>query len=417
MGILDRFFAKKEEAGKAIAIGSVRESISSKIRNDYESIEGTLRKERESMLDLAGTMQVYVNILDQAKYPERTYPIIISKSNVSRKNFITKMNLLISQMKKPLGDDMDSVLDFYGNLGKMIDAINSETIKDYAFLKMLFEKEGKDVVDTFRQISDSNARIQEMLKGIRISKEQMSKTDEVLDEISNISEELDRDDLGKMDSAIVERQNDLVKVEKDSEELVKGDEWKGIVGLQEKAVKAKELMAAKRREFERIVDVIEGPLKRYKKFAGSHILDDYISKSFDSVICEDPRGERILVLLKNVNAMITEGKMEIKDREQVLKKIGELSENNAIGKIIQEYLLACEEVKDATEKASSSQTMKRKLGLDSELERLRKQIEDMKSDRKKTEEIIKTIKERKAQKTDQLEEILYQIFKKRIKIE
>jgi hypothetical protein len=417
MGILDKLFAKKESAGGSMAIDSVGNAMAVKIQKDFDAIKEPLKDERKQMLAAADIMQGCVSALDRAKYPERTYPIIISKSNVSRKNFVTKMDLLMQQIRRPLDEKLEPTLEFYGELGKTIDAINSETIKDYAFLRMLFEKEGKDVVDVFRQIADIDQRIREMLKPIRDIRNQMTRASGIAGEIQKISVELGRDDLSKIAEAISQMQEELSRDEKELAGLLEGKEWKAVVNMREKAEKAKEMTGTKRREFEKVMEEMEAPLKKYKKVADSHLLDDYISKSFDSVLCDDPKGERILSLLKKIKTMITEGKIEIKDSEQAVKRIDELNDENTIGNLMLGYLKACEEAERLNEDALSSGVMKRKLFLDSESARLENKIEEENLEMKRTEEIAVTIRERRDQKAAQLEEILQGIFKKRVRIQ
>jgi hypothetical protein len=418
MGILDRFFAKKVKPDETrVSLSEVEELISKKIRSDFESLRDAMKAEHDAMIATADIMKSQVNVLEQAKYPERTYPIIISKSNVSRKNFVTKMNLLVSQIKKPVGQDMDLVLDFYSGLGKAVASINSETIKDYAFLKILFEKEGKDVVETFKQILEESRRADETLMPLRRSIEIALTARSLLAEISRMRENIGGDDIRKMDVDILGKEESLREIEAKLKDLTGGSDWKSAIEIQENSDRMRSTLNEKRREFENHVDSIEIPLKKYKRLSEDRLLDDYISKSFDSAICEDPRGEKMLSWLSKIKVMIIEGEMDIKDRDKTLTSIDRIKESNLIGKSFQDYICAAEALKRNEEKASSLEAVKSKTALDVEMNRLKAQIEQAISDRRKAEEISGIVGQRRSENIKKLEGMLCDIFGKKTSVE
>jgi hypothetical protein len=191
LGWLDDIFGKKEEKAEEIKI-SLKEAedfISNKIKKDFEPLKESVKKEYVNFQLVSKTMQNQLKALEQATYPERTYPALVSRSVGSRKSFIGKMDFLIRKLQKPIGEDMKSILDFYEETDKLINITNTETIKEYALLKILFEKEGKEVLQSFRQIFEINSNLGEIIKEIKDYNSKLLKTKESVSEILKLTEE------------------------------------------------------------------------------------------------------------------------------------------------------------------------------------------------------------------------------------
>jgi hypothetical protein len=173
-------------------------------------------------------------------------------------------------------------------------------------------------------------------------------------------------------------------------------------------------MENKRFDFVNKISKLEVPLKKYKWSFEKGILNLYIEKSLESILREDPKSEAFMSAVKDMKIKIIEGKMELKDSKKFMPFIEDIIENNTIGKVIEDYKSLSQELKNQEEKISSQEVSKRKIKLESEIKGLKKEIEDIKEDKKRAEERFKRIQANKEQKIKELEELLYYIFGKKV---
>lgn len=419
MSFLDRIFGDKKEIPKEtkISLKEAEDFISNKIKKDFEPLKEPVKKEYGNFQIVATTMQNQLKILEQATYPERTYPALSSRAVGSRRSFINKMDFLIKKLQKPIGEDMNSIINFYDETDKLISTTNAETIKDYAFLKILFGKEGKEVLQSFCQIFEINNNLGKIVKEIIEYNSKLLKAKENVSEILKITEELKKDEINKLDKTLKTKEDEIKKVENEMEKLLHGDEWKAFLEMQKIRDELKIKMENKKSEFMDYMSKLEVPLNKYKWSVENKILDDYIQKSFDSILYEDPKGEALLSTLRNMKIKIIEGEMKLKDSDKFMAIIDYVKENNVIGRIIQEYLKLFEELKNQEEKIELQEVSKRKIKFESEINRLKKEMEELKDEEKRAEERIKRIQVNKEQKIKELEELLNNTSDKRILLE
>jgi hypothetical protein len=173
----------------------------------------------------------------------------------------------------------------------------------------------------------------------------------------------------------------------------------------------------KKSEFMDYMSKLEVPLKKYKWSVENRILDDYIQKSFDSILYEDPKGEALMSVLRDMKIKIIEGKMKLKDSDKFMVIIESVKENNVIGNIIETYSRLSDELKNQEEKIALQEVSKRKIKLESEINRSKKEMEEIKYEERRVEERIKRIQANKEQKIRELEDLLNNVYGKRILLE
>lgn len=421
MGFLDWFFNKKEkdyirndtEEAK-ILLKDVETFVSNKIKKDFESLKEPIKEKYASLNLVSNIMKNQLKVLEEATYPEGTYTVLINKAVGNRKSFLEKMSFLIKQIQRPIGNDMKSILTFYEEIDKLINITNIETTKEYAFLKILFEKEGKEVVQSFRQIIEINNKISDILRGLKESNLKLPKINEVVLEVSKLSEELKKNEVYELDKKSKEDEDRIKEIENELEKLHYSDDWKAFLEMNRVKEELKLRMENKRFDFVNKISKLEVPLKKYKWSFEKGILNLYIEKSLESILREDPKSEAFMSAVKDMKIKIIEGKMELKDSKKFMSFIEDIIENNTIGKVIEDYKSLSQELKNQEEKISSQEVSKRKIKLESEIKGLKKEIEDIKEDKKRAEERFKRIQANKEQKIKELEELLYYIFGKKV---
>jgi len=424
LGWLDRIFRKEEEKfdETKMSMKEVEDFLANKLKKDFEplkeSVKKEAKKEHANLQLVASTMQDQLKILEQAPYSGRTYPILIRKAVGSRKSFVNKMKTLVKQIQKPIGEDMTSILNFHNETAKLINITNAKTVREYAFLKELFEKEAEKVIQSFRQIIEIDKKLGNIVKEFRESNVQLLKAQKVATEVLKLTEELkNKNEMNELEKILKEIEDKNKKIENELKKLPDSNEWKAFLGMQKIKEELKISLQNKKSDFIQSIAKVENPLKKYKWSAENKILDDYAQHSFESILSEDPKGEVFMSAIKDMKINIIEGKMDLKDSDKFLVIIGRMIEDNTIGKILEEYSKLSEELRNQEEKIASQEIPKRKSKLESEMSKLKREMEEIKAEKKRVEERRKRKQTDKGQKLKELENLLSNVAGKRISLE
>ena len=421
MSILGRLFKKddsvEEEKEKTIRMEDVERLMNDRLKKDFHLLESSVKAEYDSIQRTVKFMKAQIKILENATYPEATYPAISSRSVSGRKNFVSKMNIFIDNVSKPVSMDIDSFLEFYEKMNSLIASTNRDTTKDYALLKMLFEQEGKEVVKSFKQIVESNRRLVEILGNIRKSSHNLRQAKDCVSEINRLQAEIKKSKNISLNSSLHETEDIISKKEAEIKSLTESDEWKKILDEKKCIDILKEKMKEKIHMFDSWMDKIEVPLKKYKRVSEDKIIEDYLNKSFKHVLHHDKNGDNLMSIIREIEIMIIEGRLNLKGCDEFLPDIGRMKNENIIGKIFDDYLRMAEESEGLERKIETSSILKKKLKLEKELESHKSSFQEMKDDRKETEDMIKTLKEKNEKDIGKLESLLLDTTGEKMTIE
>lgn len=414
---IDKIFSKKEgeriEEIK-ISLAEVEDFLRNKAEKDFEPLKDSIKKEHASLQLVANNMRNQLKTLEEAPYPERTYPIIIRRSVGSRKSFVGKMDFLIEHVQKPIGEDMASFLSFHGETDKLINAINLEAVKDYAAVKILFEKEGKEVVQSFFQIVEIDNKLGSMLKDFKEHNSKLLKAKEIVAEISKLTKELKENETDELEKTLKETEGKVKDIGDELEKLPESDEWKKFLEVQSAKEGIKQSMQNKKSELIQSLSQIETPLKKYNWSVKNRVLDCYSQKSLDLILSEDPGGGIFKSALRDIKMKILEEKLSLKDSDKFLDVISKMIEDNTVGRIVGEYLKLSDELKKQEEKTAFQGIMKRRNNLENEMKRLKEGIGEIKDEKEIAEKKRKKMLEDREQKLEELENLVNTNSDKRI---
>lgn len=424
MSFLDKIFWKKEEAFEEkkieeikMSLKEVEDFLANKLKKDFKPLKESAKKEYENLQIAGKTMQDKLKILEQASYPEKTYPLLIRKAIGSRKSFVEKMRILVKQIQKPMREDMNSIISFHEETAKLINITNAKTVKEYAFLKELFRKEGKEIVQSFRQVMEINKKLGDIVKEFKDSNEQLLKAQENIVELLRLKKELEKNETNELEEMIKKIENKDKEIANTLEKLPDSDDWKTLLEIQKIMEDLKISMKNKRYDFIQSVAKVEKPLKKYKWSVKNKILDEYVQNSFESILFEDPKGEVFMSALKDIKIKMLEGEIVLKGSDKFLVIIKNMIEENTMGKIIGGYLKLSEKLKKQKEKIASQEILKRKDNLENEMNGLKKEIEVIKAEKKIAEEQKKRMHEDKELKIKELENLLKNVAGKKVLLE
>lgn len=221
----------------------------------------------------------------------------------------------------------------------------------------------------------------------------------------------------ELEKELEELEDESKKTESELKKLVESNEWKGFLEMQRIKEELKAMLQNKKSDFIQCVARIEKPLKKYKWSVESKILDDYEQNSLESVLSEDPKGEVFLSAIKDIKTKIAEGKMDLKDSDKFLAAIESLIEGNTMGEILEDYSRLSEELRSQEEKIEMQEIQKRKSDLESEISKLRRNMEEIKIERERFEEKKKQMQADKEKKLEELENLMNTVSGKRILLE
>ena len=420
MSWLDRIFGKKEEEKfeeTKMSLKEVEDFLDSKLKKDFEPLKESVKKEYENLQAAAIVMQDQLKILEHSPYSGENDTMLIRKAVGSRKSFVNKMKSLAQQIQKPIGDDMDSILDFQKEIAELINETDAKTVREYAFLKELFEKESEKVIESFRQVVDTDNRIGDMLKKFTESNSQLLKAQGAAAELIRLNEDMKERDLNELEEETKESEEKIKKTESELKKLIESDEWKIFLEMQKAREELKAKLQNKKSEFVQCIAKVEKPLKKHQWSAENKILNLYSQGSFESVLSEDPKGEVFLSAIKEIKAKISEGKMDLKDSGKFAAVIEEMVDSDTMHKILEEYSNISEDLIGREEKIELQEIPKRKSELESEASKLRRDAEEIKTEIKRYEERRKRMQVDKEQKLKELESLLADIEGKKILLE
>jgi ElaB/YqjD/DUF883 family membrane-anchored ribosome-binding protein len=169
---------------------------------------------------------------------------------------------------------------------------------------------------------------------------------------------------------------------------------------------------------------INKPLKKFKnlvdngivKIEDEKILKKYGDSTLDTLI-EEKNPEMIRLILEMVQKNISEGKIELKDKEKTMVEIKRILDKNLFEKFMKEYILLMENLKKLEEDITANKASNLKNKMESQIKDVEKDIEmtrlEMEKVKKQIEKTKNSIKERKIA----LEKTLTVLAKREISID
>jgi len=419
---LNKIFGKKQEENieeTKMSLKDVEDFIVNKLKKESEPLEESTkrqaRKEYENLQQIASRMQNQLNLLKQAPYSGRNDAIIIRKAVGSRKSFVNKMEILIRQIQSPIEDDITSILDFHNETAGLINITNAKTVREYAFLKELFKDEGKKILETFHQIIEIDKKLGNIIKKFKKSNIELLEAKEIATEALKLTEELEhKNKIDELSNILKKTENKNKKIENELKKLLDSNEWKNFLEMKKTREQMIINLQNKRSDFIELIAKVEKPLKKYRWSIKNKILDDYIQQSFESILSEDSKGEIFISIIKKIKIDVSEGKMNLKNKDKFLTIIEKMIEDNSIEKMLVEYSKLSEDLKNQEKRLILEKIPKRKSDLESEINRLKVEIEEIENEEKRVQNQIKTIQADTKQKIKELEDLLNKITNKKI---
>jgi len=332
---------------------------------------------------------------------------LISLAKAHKKSFVEKMYVMISQLDKPLGTDIDSIIRYQQSALHSVISADEKTSKDYDVFKDMVKV---DVVKRFRLLYSTvknfdrsvNEKVGDVLSVKKALEEAFGiKNDtEVLERSKSSLESIVRElaDLQVKHSLLEER---MKKLEKDESYLSFLDRREALQS---------EISSVKSEIYQNFY-LIDKPLR---KFRHSVQKNTEVEEKFIDMFLESPiealvkTGNFTLLnsVLVKLRADILEGKLEMKNKEKIAQGIKAVVDHDAFKELIARYSFLEEELDRLEDDRKVKEVLKSKEEVKSELELVVRSIEAKKEELERIKKLVEKMEVSVKGRTDRLEKTI-----------
>jgi len=419
---LERLFGKKEKTVKekkeeiveqifsnqVFSIEDTENFLSTNFNESFQIFKKDANKIYEEMQPIATNIQKSLKDLVKSEFKDQVDHQLLQNVIAHRKSFAHKMKIMTEKIKKPMGLDLDSILKFNKSISSAISEASIKTVKDYHFLKILFEKEAQKTFKDFKILSKTSNNFENLVnsnkKNLLSIRNAQSKLQLIKEEIKNLSQiEKDLKNLNIKFSNLKSKHDSL---KKDLEKFKNGKEWIHFNELLEKKKITEEEISGLKSQILQDTSRINKLLRKFKnlvdrgvvKIKSEKNLKKYVDSTLDTLI-EEKNPKTIRSILEMVQKNISEGNINLKNKKKTIVEIKQILDNNLFEDFLKKYLLLTKDLEKLRENTSTHTTLTTKNKIENQIEHVEKDIEttrlEMEKVKKQTEKMKSSIKERK----------------------
>ena len=414
MSFLERIFGKKEETREQVfnkqvfSIEDAENFLSTNFDERFQTFKEDASKIYEEMQPVMVNMQKSLENLVRVDFKEQVDSELLQNVIAHKKSFVQKMEIMIEKIKKPMQSDLDSILEFNKYISSAISETNMKTVKDYHFLKILFEKEAQKTFENFKILSNKSDNFETLINS---NKENLFSIRNAQKDLQSIKEETRN--LNQIEGLLktfniklsdLKSKHDSLK--EDLKKFKDGKDWIHFNNLLEKKKIMEEKVSNLKSQIPQNTSQINKPLRKFKnlvdngivKIQNEKILKKYVESTLDALI-EEKNPKTIRLILEMVQKNISEGKIELKDKERVMTEIRRILDNNLFENFLKKYLLLMEDLEKLEEDITAHRASNIKNKMESQIEDVKRDIEmirlEIEKVKKQIEKTKNSIKERK----------------------
>ncbi len=385
---IKKIFQKEEEQVSkeltTINLQSLEEWLNEKAKPLMEEIrlqtEEVLMKVNEEL----ERARVNIEVLEYAKLQNPNIPFRAKQyMEGNRKAYVRAINSFLGHMEIN-NKDYFYLLDFCKLFDELINDLNKGTLRSYTILQEFFANETNKIAQNLKNFDSLFKELKSILNSKRVSA--VNNTREKIQNLkTKTKQKLNLDVDFKSRGADVKLASD----EKDAilaeiEKFNKSDEHNNFLKLNEEKKNKSSTHYNEENQILQSFAVLERPLRKYSHIAFEHeeIVLDYLKQPIETLA--DDKNLVILEVLKNLEKLLNENKLQIDDRkkEKSLEETKKL-DKEFIEQFLKKYLSFKEEMEEIDNKIKSS-------GVAEKFRNFNKQLEDINSRiEKNNEEFIK----------------------------
>ena len=414
LSFLERIFGKKEETREQVfnkqvfSIEDAENFLSTNFDERFQTFKEDASKIYEEMQPVMVNMQKSLENLVRVDFKEQVDSELLQNVIAHKKSFVQKMEIMIEKIKKPMQSDLDSILEFNKYISSAISETNMKTVKDYHFLKILFEKEAQKTFENFKILSNKSDNFETLINS---NKENLFSIRNAQKDLQSIKEETRN--LNQIEGLLktfniklsdLKSKHDSLK--EDLKKFKDGKDWIHFNNLLEKKKIMEEKVSNLKSQIPQNTSQINKPLRKFKnlvdngivKIQNEKILKKYVESTLDALI-EEKNPKTIRLILEMVQKNISEGKIELKDKEKTMIEINRILDDNLFENFLKKYLLLMEDLEKLEEDITAHRASNIKNKMESQIEDVKRDIEmirlEIEKVKKQIEKTKNSIKERK----------------------
>jgi len=380
------------------------------IKKSYDEIQARLNDLKGSLINLekaklGGDLDAETLRLNSA---------LINLTNAHRKSFIEKMNIMINQLNKSLGSDVDSILEYQQFALHSIIIADGKTLKDYGFFKDMLKKESKEITEKFQLLYDAmrnfDYSVHEKIGNVfSIKKAQ--------DEAASIKKDMEiiQKNKGTLETIARELVELHIKRKSLEENLKKLESDENYLSFMERGNAIESEISKMKSEIYRNFSLIDKPLRRFRyliqknvekiEIDDEKILNRFLDSPVDTLI---ETGDFALVnsFLDKLQADILNGKLDIKNKEKILQNIKAMIEHNIFKELVLRYNSLEDELNKLKKDKEMENVLKSKNEVRGELEQINRDIEMKSKEIERRKKFIEKLDVSIKERTDDLKKML-----------
>ena len=169
--------------------------------------------------------------------------------------------------------ELDSILEFNKSISSAISKTNMKTVKDYHFLKMLFEKEAQKTLENFKILSKMSNNFENLINSNR---ENLFSIRNAQNELQSIKEETrnlnqTEEHLKTLNTKISDFKSKDDSLKEDLEKLKNSKDWFHFNELLEKKKIIEEKVSSLKSQILQDTSQINKPLRKFKNLVGREL--------------------------------------------------------------------------------------------------------------------------------------------------
>jgi hypothetical protein len=408
LSFLERIFGKKEETTEQVfSIEDVENFLLTNFGGISQTFKEDASKIYKEMQPVVVNMQKSLDNLLRVDFKERVDSQLLQNVIGHRKSFAHKMEVMIEKIKKPMQSNLDSILEFNESISSAISEANNKTVKDYHFLKILFEKEVQKTFENFKILSEKSNNFESLINS---NKENLFSIRSAQSELQSIKEETRnlnqiKEHLKTLNAKLSDLKSEHDSLKEDLEKFKNGKDWLHFNELLEKKKIIEEKVSSLKSQILQDTSQINKPLRKFKNLVDKGVvkiedkkIPKYVDSTLDALI-EEKKPETIRSILEMVQKNISEGRIKLKDKEKTMVGIKRILDNNLFEDFLKKYLLLKKDLEKLREDITAHTASRIKNKMENQMEDIERDIEmtslEMGKVKKQTEKTKNSIKERK----------------------
>ena len=401
---MEKLFGKKEgvveqiPSNQVLTIVDTENFLLTNFDEKFQAFKKDANKLYKEMQPVTINMEKSLKDLMKAEFKEQVDHQLLQNVIAHRKSFIHKMKIMTEKIKKPINLDLDSILEFNESVSLAIHEASIKTVKDYHFLKILFEKESQETFKYFKALSKTSSDFENLVRNNKENLLSIRNAQDELELIKKYIKDLDQNEkqLKTINTKFsnLNSKHDISK--KDLEKFESDKGWIEFNKLLEKKKIMEDKISALKSQILQNTSRINKSVKKFKnlvdkgivKIDSGNALEKFTKSNIDALI-EEKNSKTIRSILEMVQKNISEGNIKMKDEKKTISEIKHILDNNLFENFLKEYLILTKDLEKVKESISSHSAPTIKNKMKTQIEQEEKQIETISLEMEKFKKQIK----------------------------